>query len=239
MVSSDDHTPEIATLSNRSPKTSKSKSPVRPVTSSPSTTAKTKTPPSRRGRSEPTKCDKAGPSSSQGKALVSAFNHSHLTGLQCTLCQRSFKSNEALRRHYGIHDGYYSSICLDCGTGFGKMHALRTHKARVHKTPKVNDLVCSSCNGVFMNKYLLERHMEICISSRMTTGGNHQCLLCVKRFNTWHQMKSHVWTHLSKCTFCDEKIVTYKKRVEHMLTCNKNPLKGTSSNTNFCHYCVL
>ena len=166
-----------------------------------------------------------GPESS-GKALASDFNHDKLSGTQCTVCKRKFKSEAVLKRHYGIHDGYYSSICLDCGTGFGKMSALRKHKANVHKTPKSNDIVCTNCNGVFEQNYLLTRHMDLCISTKHTTVSGHQCLLCVKKFPTWQQMKSHVWTHLSKCSFCEEKFPVQNERVKHMISCSKNPLKG-------------
>lgn len=165
------------------------------------------------------------PNAVDSRPTAATFRHDLITGTQCPVCNRCFETNAILRRHYGIHDGYYNAICLDCGTGYSKLKQLRHHKSRVHKTAKSDDLVCHLCNGVFENNYRLTKHMEWCISSKF--GANHhQCFLCLKTFSDWSSMKCHAWTHLSKCSFCDEKFVTQTRRVEHMLSCSRNPLTG-------------
>lgn len=153
---------------------------------------------------------------------ASALKHELITGTKCTICNRSFINNEVLKRHYGIHDGKYSNVCTICGTGFNKFADLKDHKTRVHKTPKSDDMVCRKCDGVFYQAHFLKKHEELCICPKNDTP--MQCLLCVRTFNTWQQIKSHVWTHLSKCSFCDEKISGHVSRVLHMVGCQRNPL---------------
>lgn len=210
----------------RSPKSApaKAKSPVR----QPANKAKPKTPPAKQERKPPARREEADTvaTTTFGHAIRSEFCHKLISGTQCQVCKRKFKNNTILLRHYGIHDGYYQSICLDCGTGFTKVSLLRHHKTSVHKANKSSEFVCHRCDGVFDQNFRLLKHLEICISTRKLTSTDHQCFMCLRKFDTWHQMKSHVWTHLSKCSFCDEKLPNSSKRTEHMLSCNKNPIKS-------------
>ena len=156
------------------------------------------------------------------RATVADFKYHCLVGTKCLVCNRNFASKAILKRHYGIHDGYYNAVCPICGIGFCKRTMLRKHKVRVHRTAKATDSTCSRCGGAFEQEYRLKKHMEVCICPK--NDSVVQCLQCVRTFDTWHQLKGHLWTHINKCTYCDEKISVQSKRVDHMLSCVKNPL---------------
>ncbi|XP_067935853.1 zinc finger protein 845-like isoform X2 [Watersipora subatra] len=156
------------------------------------------------------------------RATVADFKYHCLVGTKCLVCNRNFASKAILKRHYGIHDGYYNAVCPICGIGFCKRTMLRKHKVRVHRTAKATDSTCSRCGGAFEQEFRLKKHMEVCICPK--NDSVVQCLQCVRTFDTWHQLKGHLWTHINKCTYCDEKISVQSKRVDHMLSCVKNPL---------------
>lgn len=149
-------------------------------------------------------------------------NVNDVSGTKCLVCNRQFKTLAILKRHYGIHDGSYPSICLICGIGFGKLKDFKKHKANVHMPSKSPaPFTCPKCDGVFDKKYLLAHHIDLCICSKY--GAVMQCLFCTKTFDTWNKLKSHEWSHINRCSFCNEKITVYSKRVEHVTYCPKNP----------------
>lgn len=153
----------------------------------------------------------------------SKYKHELLTGMtKCPVCQRSFTSLAQLRRHYGIHDGFYGSVCLVCGLGFINQQRLRQHRSTVHKTASQDDFVCDRCDGVCMTSNSLTVHKQGCLCPRHED--DMQCFFCTRTFPDWQKFKSHVWTHLTKCGFCDEKFPEAAKRTVHMKHCPKNPL---------------
>ena len=177
------------------------------------------------------------PSTDLNRVHSKNFKYHLLTGTKCPVCNREFQDNATLIRHYGIHDGYYTTVCLICGIGFSKNAQLRLHKSKVHRTPKSSDLVCFRCGGAFDKNYQLNKHMMLCISTKRDPV--MQCFLCVRTFDTWHQQKSHAWTHFNKCSFCEEKITVQSRRLEHMFTCLKNPLNQGKFSFNLYALIVL
>lgn len=174
--------------------------------------------------------------------LAADFHYELLKGTKCLVCKRTFSSNALLKRHYGIHDGYYSSVCMICGIGFCKTSQMRLHKSKVHKTPKASDLArdlsCERCGGVFDQPYRLRKHSELCISPK--NDAVLQCFLCVRTFDTMQQLKGHAWSHLTKCTYCEDKYSVCVRRTEHMLSCPKNPLiKGELSVFTHCYLTLV
>lgn len=164
------------------------------------------------------------PKAAASSLALPKFHHDRLVGVRCPVCKRTFKNNALLKKHYGIHDGYYRCVCLICGLGFSKNHLLKTHKLKCHRHSAASskEMICGKCGGRFDSKIRLQKHAELCICPR--ADSSPQCLFCTERFKSWFQLSGHYQKHVNRCSFCQEKLPSHAKFVEHMRSCSKNPL---------------
>ena len=117
----------------------------------------------------------------------------------CTLCDKTFRSKCALRRHEGSHSSERPYICDICGQGFKRNCHLLIHK-RMHADERPHR--CDTCGKRFRSRPCLRDH-------NLTHTGvrPHVCETCGKAFRYKGNLRTHYLLHTGekpyRCDSCD------------------------------------
>lgn len=102
----------------------------------------------------------AGPVSPSGP-LTAPKNDSGMKHA-CTLCRKSFKTQNILRQHMRIHTGDKPFVCDICKKAFSQMASLKYHQA-THSDDR--PFKCDKCSKTFKLKPPFKKHIKECSQS--------------------------------------------------------------------------
>ncbi|KAG7159436.1 Zinc finger protein 577-like [Homarus americanus] len=139
----------------------------------------------------PHRCDECGLESRQLSVhLRHLLTHqSHPEHLySCSVCAKTFKQNEYLRKHMRKHTGEKPFVCKECGKSFTCKSELNRHSKR-HSSERPH--MCSDCGQSFKMRHNLRKHLK-------AHSGTQQwkCLLCSSIFSKPKLLEAHRKTHL-------------------------------------------
>ncbi|XP_071540795.1 uncharacterized protein [Panulirus ornatus] len=139
----------------------------------------------------PHRCDECGLESRQLSVhLRHLLTHqSHPEHLySCSVCAKTFKQNEYLRKHMRKHTGEKPFACRECSKSFTCKSELNRHSKR-HSSERPH--MCSDCGQSFKMRHNLRRHLK-------AHSGTQQwkCLLCSLVFSKPKLLEAHRKTHL-------------------------------------------
>ncbi|XP_004522609.1 transcription factor grauzone [Ceratitis capitata] len=155
--------------------------------------------------------------------------------VKCTECEKTFCSEYIMTQHLRlVHQHMYSKICDICGKSFRGNDALRRHQEEHSGLPR-SRIKCDLCDAQLTTKYGLARHMKVMhtveyqtpqtcpICSKVSptlrahqnhfkymhaTERKHACKLCDKAFKRLKGLREHMASHtgdvLYTCTFCSQ-----------------------------------
>eukprot|EP00099_Drosophila_melanogaster_P007797 NP_001260472.1 weckle, isoform B [Drosophila melanogaster] len=123
---------------------------------------------------------------------------SNFVDYPCKICNETFMSFMALRRHkHDMHGGPKKYVCDHCGKGLKTFTSLVEHQL-VHTEEK--PCICPVCNAGFKNKARLRVHSQ--------THGEpkFECNVCGKKLQTRAILNKHKYVHTDerrfKCEVC-------------------------------------
>ena len=113
-----------------------------------------------------------------------------VNNFQCTLCTKSFSSEQHLNIHLKWHNGERPYPCPECGIKMKYKGSLLVHM-RLHTTqPLPKPYKCLTCEKGFAKCSDLERHLRIHSGEKPFS-----CEECGKTFREKAHLDSHVRTH--------------------------------------------
>ena len=129
--------------------------------------------------------------------------------LECTVCNKHFKTTRDLVRHGRIHSGQKPYKCHMCDRVFNRHESLKVHM-RVHTGEKPHK--CSECNNCFSHLCTLEKHKLRVHSNTVDNLKQNEIKLdataCSKRFATSHVVAEHDTIDSGeksyRCYLCDK-----------------------------------
>ena len=129
--------------------------------------------------------------------------------LDATICQKSFKSKEALNQHLQIHLGVKNFVCSTCGYAVRTKHHLKLHVLKRH-TKMEKKIPCEVCGKLFRHMSNLKCHFY---THKARMEREHRCEECNLTFRTQKSLESHMALHDPtrpfKCSICT---LRYKNR---------------------------
>ncbi|XP_055551106.1 zinc finger protein 431-like [Wyeomyia smithii] len=136
----------------------------------------------------------------QAKQLENELRRKKSTNV-CSICNCNFGTRKALRIHRQMKQKDF--VCDQCGLVMGSSFHLQQHIDLVHQETKVqHKFSCKTCQRSFVSEQNLQRH----ISKGHTSGGEHVCNVCGKKFagkhNLWTHWRTHVSTEKFECEVC-------------------------------------
>ena len=157
---------------------------------------------------------------SAAKYEIHRSKHLGLTEFKCSECAKEFPDNYRLKLHMKNHVRTYnrknkSTLCPDCGKGFGNVEGMRTHFESKHCTEK--PLTCALCPKKFSENRWLEKHMNM-----IHHGNRYKCNLCDKSFTNKFYLVTHSRIHSGEkpfsCEICSKKFMIKAAADRHMST---------------------
>ena len=132
---------------------------------------------------------------------------------KCSICTLRFRSAYHLKDHELIHSGIKPFKCNVCSISFARKCTLKTHET-IHLNKKSHE--CKTCGKGFTTAFHFNSHLR-CHTGRKP----YQCDTCKKRFSTRSSMLSHILRNMksgghSKCPVCLERFLTTEDLKSHM-----------------------
>jgi len=100
---------------------------------------------------------------------------------RCAFCTDTFKTENTMKAHSKIHNGFAKSACPRCPTQFKRAKACNVHYNAHLVTKRYS---CGKCIKEFANKNAMEKHekMHAQIRCRINRRGRWLCKACHKSF---------------------------------------------------------
>ena len=140
----------------------------------------------------------------------------------CDQCEKSFKSNVALRSHKEIiHEGKTDNYsCDQCGKTFSRPTTLTAHIQQVHEN--IKNFKCEQCPTRFATKTAMKNHIKAVHEGIK----DHMCSECGKSFSVAETLRNHIASVHRKerpfsCEFCEQTFSEKKSVVKHVSTVHK------------------
>lgn len=150
---------------------------------------------------------------------LKVHQETHKTGsFKCTLCDKTFSSEQKRKNHERITHRQKSKInarCPQCEEVFYTYISRNHHMLAVHNT-KAAEYNCNICDKSFLVKYRLTRH----IKKDHLMERTHICPECGHSFFQKRCLDEHLIKHrgdrIYKCTVCLKAYARRKTLTEHM-----------------------
>ena len=123
---------------------------------------------------------------------------------KCTICKKSFKSAQYLKKHLILHDdpNHFQVICDLCGKVLRDRKRLNEHVRKFHKRERRHP--CNLCEKSFFDKQQLLKHKR----AIHHVGKKFECEHCGRLLPDKYQLTIHVNNHLKikkyHCKQCDQ-----------------------------------
>ncbi|KAK3100411.1 hypothetical protein FSP39_019416 [Pinctada imbricata] len=135
--------------------------------------------------------------------------------LQCTQCEKHFKSSRQLSRHEKQHCNP-TYCCKKCGKLYKSLKSYQDHE-RSHEEGYVKpEFVCRDCGKAFSTKYVLQNHVK---SEHLGMKKSYLCPTCGKSFTQKNSYLLHANVHLGIrpfiCEICGDSFPYEKSLKEH------------------------
>ncbi|XP_026187978.1 telomere zinc finger-associated protein isoform X2 [Mastacembelus armatus] len=126
--------------------------------------------------------------------------------VQCSICEKSFKSKYYLKVHNRRHTGERPFGCCKCGKRYFRKENLLIHENR--DCARVQTYSCPMCSSAFNGRDELRLHMV-----SHTGDMPHKCSTCPEQFMykknlTVHMMKVHGYPKPHACPLCPKTFLT-------------------------------
>uniref|UniRef100_A0A087XZA3 C2H2-type domain-containing protein n=2 Tax=Poecilia formosa TaxID=48698 RepID=A0A087XZA3_POEFO len=149
-------------------------------------------------------CQLCGGSFANLRALTVHHKKSHLSESQlphiCSICSRSFPTDDELLEHRKSHISIRRYICQQCGDGFDTLLARAQHR-QAHRVKR--QFKCPHCEKTYTRRSDVKRHL-----STHTGERPHQCKQCNKQFSVRFMLVKHLRVHTGErpfqCAHCSK-----------------------------------
>nr|XP_020474625.1 zinc finger and BTB domain-containing protein 48-like [Monopterus albus] len=126
--------------------------------------------------------------------------------VQCSICNKSFKSKYYLKVHNRRHTGERPFGCHKCGKRYFRKESLLVHEIR--DCARVQTYSCLTCSSTFNGRDELRLH-----TVSHTGDMPHKCSTCPEQFMykknlTMHMMKVHGYPKPHACPQCSKTFLT-------------------------------
>jgi len=139
------------------------------------------------------------------------------TSLTCSLCDKTFKTRQAITVHLHFHANQRSHKCSTCSKAFTTKSDLKRHY-KVHD--KASLFKCDDCSATFRDQATKTRHLKKHQKDVLFT-----CDSCDKEFNRVDSYKEHLNTHLThkqyQCHICSKEF-NYKSSFNRHVISHQN-----------------
>lgn len=167
------------------------------------------------------------------RSKLASHTRTHTEIMNCSICERIFKSHESRRRHMQLHSADPNQFhhCLVCNKAFAVRRYMMSHMRTCH--PKATGMVttaeqleslqkpqiqtCTICQKVFDKPASFNKHMK-CHNKEPT---RYICDCCGYEFDDCHSLRKHLSAvhkinrkHF-KCNVC-QKVLPKKREDEHL-----------------------
>ncbi|XP_061747336.1 gastrula zinc finger protein XlCGF48.2-like [Nerophis ophidion] len=140
--------------------------------------------------------------------------HTDNTHLNCSLCDKKFKTHIHLKRHMKTHTGKKPFSCSICGLSFTRKDNMKDHTT-THKGEK--PFSCSLCDSRYARSRDLKKHLK-----RHTGENLFKCSVCNSSFVEDEHLKRHMRTHTGEkpftCSLCSKGFAQSQNLKVHMRT---------------------
>ena len=157
----------------------------------------------------------------------------------CTVCDKTFTTSIALKKHLPAHNSEKQFICSTCADGFKHMSSLIHHEYTVHgdNTSCKSATECPVCGQKFVVKSRLRLHMET------HNTQYYQCKLCDKQFRykanlSCHMKGVHEGDVRYECPVCERKFGnSYNLKVHIRIHTGEKPYTCPNCKKGFADVC--
>lgn len=164
-------------------------------------------------------CDNCCMTYDTSSALTHHQARAHGQASECDICNKTFRTQKAIRRHMKTHLVQKPHTCSECQASFADISNLRKHTKKHTgelRSVEGKPLTCKDCDKRFKWASSLTKHRK------HHTGRGLRCKQCHKVFVEENALLRHARTHSGEtpyvCSVCDHRFSQESNLRRHMLT---------------------